>query len=111
MGELRAAIEGCEVTVRFDGDEVEMAPGLRSALAELADAMYEEQMGESEVEGFGLNIGGLGLDKASIAPTGYWGSCWGNWSGGCTWYTIDTDPGESAPSPSGGCSIFSIRRK
>lgn len=84
MGRLRAAIEGCEVVVQFeDGDD--LSPDLRGALAALAEAMGEQQLGSAEVEGFGLRIGDLGRLKGAELSTGKGWSCWGYWDDGCTW--------------------------
>ncbi len=102
MGELRAAVDGCEVVVRFtDGEDLN--PALREALAELAEAMYEQQIGEAEVQGFGLQIGDLGLrDMAPVAKSA--ASCWGYTEGGhCTWYS-----GEAGPTS---CTIHSRESK
>ncbi len=104
MGELIAAVPGCEVVVRFsDGDA--LSPALRDALAELADAMYAEQVAaddEAEVAGFSLTVGSLGLGMST--PSLRSGdSCWGYTDGGhCTWYSGGLGPTS--------CTIHSVTK-
>jgi hypothetical protein len=103
VGELRAAVEGCEVVVRFT-DGHAMSPALRAALAELADAMYAEQAmaRDEEVSGFNLAVGSLGLSSTSPSYVTGEESCWGYTVGEhCWWYRGPRDR-------PGSCSIHSF---
>ncbi len=104
MGQLRAAVDGCEVVVNFE-EGIELGPALVAALSEVAEAMHAEAAGTAEVEGFGLTVGSLGLDMAG--PTTMEAkSCWGysttDGSDSCTWYS--NDAGDKNPTS---CTIYS----
>lgn len=105
-GELRAAMPGCEVVLRF-GDGHEISEPLRDALAELADAMYAEQLESSDddVTGFSLGIGGLNLRGSVPTNQVAGGNCWGydEAEGHCSWYS---GPGVPSGGPSS-CTIHS----
>ena len=112
LGELRAAVDGLEVVVRFRDDEA-VTPALRAALAELADAMHAEQLAaagdHAEVAGFGLQVGALGLESRNLerGSTGVWDSCWGYQVGGhCSWYSGRTSDTGGPTS----CTIHSISK-
>jgi hypothetical protein len=103
LGELRASIEGCEVVLRYDED-AEFSPGLRDALAELADAMQEQLLGEAEVQGFGLTVGDIGLRGSRPGVNGVGDSCWGySYGGHCSWHSGSSDPSS--------CTIHSSEAK
>ena len=92
LGELRAAIEGCEVTLRYD-EATEFSPELRDALAELAEAMQEQLLGEAEVQGFGLTVGDISLRGPGPRVDSVGESCWGYTYGGhCSWHSGSSDP-------------------
>ncbi len=92
LGELRAAIEGCEVILRYD-ESTEFGPALREALAELAEAMQEQLLGDAEVQGFGLTVGDIGLRGSGPGVNRVGDSCWGYTYGGhCTWHSGSNDP-------------------
>lgn len=107
--ELRAVTEDLEVVIRFDDFE-SVSPSLKEALAELADALVAEQTataGEDEVQGFGLEIGSMGLSARGVS-TGDSESCWGFTFGGhCYWYSgrKTDEPGTRTTS----CTIHSVR--
>ncbi len=109
MGELAASVEGCEVVLRYE-DGAEFSPALSEALAELAQAMYEQNVGEAEVAGFGLRIGDLGLAGTQPMTTGVV-SCWGFEAGGhCSWYSSDGSSGGGPKGPRS-CTIHSKEAK
>ena len=108
MTELRAALDGCEVTVRYDAPD-DLTDEARAILAELAEAMYEQFSAEQEVAGFAFGMG-LG-DLASIAPTisGVRQSCWGfdaN-TGHCTWNSSSDAPIDQPSS----CTIHTVSKR
>ncbi|MCB0998998.1 MAG: hypothetical protein R2713_17340 [Ilumatobacteraceae bacterium] len=108
MAELRAAIEGCDVRVELP-EQPQLGDDLRAALIEVAEAMHETMTerarAESEVEGFSLGIGDLGLRAAKGPEVMGVSSCWGYYNGSCAWYTRD----DSGQRP-GGCGIYAVNK-
>jgi hypothetical protein len=103
MGELKAAVDGCEVVVRFDED-TEFSPALAEALAAVAEAMHAQQLEEAEVSGFGLTVGGLGLSPRGPVSRGA-RDCWGYEDGGhCGWYSDDPEDRQQPGGPTS-CTI------